>query len=156
MRGFAIVTIIILLTGCASKVVEYTPTPISPEQARSVIEQVLMEQPLKTRPEQVVFTDGYIGYGNGILSTSSGFASAVPLGGGAIAAGNSKTSSKAVQTRIYYNSIGSVSLYSKRNRWIVQTRSSGGSVMNTSLVDTQKKAERFVDAMVFLKQQYSN
>ncbi|WP_244302798.1 hypothetical protein [Pseudomonas saxonica] len=98
-----------------------------------------------------MFTDEYIGYGSGILSTTSGFASAVPLGGGAIAAGSSRTSSKAVQTRIYYNSIGTVALYSKRGRWVVQTRSTGGNVMNSSLVDTQKKAERFVDAMVSLK-----
>ena len=151
MRTFAIAALVLLLTGCVSKIVEYTPSRISPEQARSVIEQVLMEQPLKTRPEQVVFTDEYIGYGSGILSTTSGFASAVPLGGGAIAAGNSRTSSKAVQTRIYFNSIGSVALYSKRGRWVVQTRSTGGSVMNSSVVDTQKKAERFVDAMISLK-----
>ena len=151
MRPFAIAALMLLLTGCVSKVVEYTPAKISPEQAHSVIEQVLMEQPLKTRPEQVVFTDEYIGYGSGILSTTSGFASAVPLGGGAIAAGSSRTSSKAVQTRIYYNSIGSVALYSKRGRWVVQTRSTGGNIMNSSLVDTQKKAERFVDAMVSLK-----
>ena len=151
MRPFAIAALMLLLTGCVSKVVEYPPAKINPEQARSVIEQVLMEQPLKTRPEQVVFTDEYIGYGSGILSTTSGFASAVPLGGGAIAAGSSRTSSKAVQTRIYYNSIGSVALYSKRGRWVVQTRSTGGNVMNSSLVDTQKKAERFVDAMVSLK-----
>ena len=151
MRPFAIAALMLLLTGCVSKVVEYTPAKISPEQAHSVIEQVLMEQPLKTRPEQVVFTDEYIGYGSGILSTTSGFASAVPLGGGAISAGSSRTSSKAVQTRIYYNSIGSVALYSKRGRWVVQTRSTGGNVMNSSLVDTQKKAERFVDAMVSLK-----
>ena len=63
MRTFAIAALVLLLTGCVSKIVEYTPSRISPEQARSVIEQVLMEQPLKTRPEQVVFTDEYIGYG---------------------------------------------------------------------------------------------
>ena len=151
MRTLAIAALMVLLTGCASKVIEYAPAKIRPEQARSVIEQVLMEQPLKARPEQVVFTDEYIGYGSGILLTSSGFASAIPLGGGAIAAGSSVTSSKAVQTRIYYNSIENVTLYSRRGRWIVQTTNMAGSVINKCLVDTEKKAERFVDAMTSLK-----
>ena len=151
MRPFAIVTLMLLLSGCASKVVEYTPTKITAEQARSVIEQVLMEQPLKARPEQVVFTDQYIGYGSGIMSTSSGFASAMPIGSGAIASGSSVTSSKSVQTRIYYNSIGTVTLHLRRGRWIVQTRNMAGTVINKCLVDTQQKAERFVDAMTLLK-----
>lgn len=151
MRPFAIVTLMLLLSGCASKVVEYTPNKITAEQARSVIEQVLMEQPLKARPEQVMFTDQYIGYGSGIISTSSGFATAIPIGGGAIASGSSVTSSKSVQTRIYYNSIASVTLYLRRGRWIVQTRNMAGTVINKCLVDTQQKAERFVDAMTFLK-----
>lgn len=146
-----VVAALLLLAGCASKVVEYKATPITQDQAKSVIEQVLMEQPLKTRPEQVFFTDEYIGYGNGIISATSGFASATPIGAGAIAAGTSKTSSKAVQTRIYFNSIGTVTLYTKRNRWIVQTRNQAGSVLNSSLVDTQQKAQRFVDAMIFFK-----
>lgn len=146
-----VVAALLLLAGCASKVVEYKAMPITQDQAKSVIEQVLMEQPLKTRPEQVFFTDEYIGYGSGIISATSGFASATPIGVGAIAAGSSKTSSKAVQTRIYFNSIGTVTLYSKRNRWVVQTRNQAGSVLNSSLVDTQQKAQRFIDAMMFFK-----
>lgn len=146
-----VVAALLLLAGCASKVVEYKAAPITLDQAKSVIEQVLMEQPLKTRPEQVFFTDEYIGYGSGIISATSGFASATPIGVGAITAGSSKTSSKAVQTRIYFNSIGTVTLYSKRNRWVVQTRNQAGSVLNSSLVDTQQKAQRFIDAMMFFK-----
>lgn len=151
MRAFTIAALLLLLTGCASKVVEYAPAKISPEQARSIIEQVLMEQPIKARPEQVLFTDEYFGYGSGIISTSNGFASAVPIGGGAIAAGTSVTSSKALQTRIYYNSIGNITLHLRRGRWIVQTRNMAGTVINKCVVDTQQKAERFVDAMASLK-----
>ena len=150
MKAF-VITVMLLITGCAAKVVEYTPAPITAEQARSIIEQVLMEQPQKTRPEQVFFTDEYIGYGNGIVSSSSGFASAVPIGNGAIAAGSSVTSSKSVQTRIYFNSLGTATLYSKRGRWVVITRNQAGSTMNFSLVDTQQKAERFIDAMMYFK-----
>ena len=146
-----IVAAALLLTGCAAKLVEYRPMPISDEQARSVIEQVFMEQPPNLRPEQVFFTDEYVGYGSGIVSTSSGLASAVPIGTGALAVGSSVTSSKAAQTRIYYNSIATVSLYSKRGRWVVQTRNQPGSVLNSSRVDTQRKAQRFVDAMMHFK-----
>ena len=153
MKTFAIAALMLLLTGCVSKVVEYTPAKINPEQAQLVIEQVLMEQPAKTRPEQVLFTDEYFGYGSGIVSTSSGFASAVPFGGGAIAAGTSVTSSKSLQTRIYYNSIGTVTLHLRRGRWIVQTRNMAGTVINKCVVDTQHKAERFVDAMSSLKRE---
>lgn len=150
MKAIVIATLL-LLAGCASKVVEYQPAPITTEQARSVIEQVLMEQPVKTRPEQVFFTNEYIAYGNGVVSSSSGFASAVPLGNGAIAAGNSVTSSKAVQTRIYFNSIGTATLYTKRNRWVVITRNQAGGTLNFSRVDSQQKAQRFIDAMMYFK-----
>ncbi|WP_421526781.1 hypothetical protein [Pseudomonas brenneri] len=150
MKAIAIAALL-FLTGCASKVVEYQPAPITAEQARSVIEQVLMEQPEKTRPEQVFFTNEYIAYGSGVVSSSSGFASAVPIGNGAIAAGNSVTSSKSVQTRIYFNSIGTATLYTKRNRWVVITRNRAGGTLNFSRVDTQQKAQRFIDAMMYFK-----
>ncbi|PFH11092.1 hypothetical protein BCF11_3533 [Collimonas sp. PA-H2] len=147
-----VVAVFLLLTGCASNIVGYRPTAINPEQARSVIEQVLMEQPSKNRPEQVFFTEEYVGYGNGVISTSKGFASATSLGNGAISVGSSVTSSKAQQTRIYFNSIESVTLYSQRNRWVVLTRNQAGSILNKSLVDTQNKAEKFVDALMYFKE----
>jgi len=146
-----VLTVLLLLSGCASKIVEYQPAAVSNAQARSVIEQVLMEQPQKSRPEQVVITDEYIAYGSGVISETNGFASAVPIGNGAFAAGSSRTSSKALHTRIYFNTIGGVTLYSKRGRWVVITRNQAGSVINSSLVDTQVKAQRFVDAMVHFK-----
>lgn len=150
MKAIAIAALV-LLTGCASKVVDYQPAPITEQQAKSVIEQVLMEQPEKTRPEQVVFTNEYIAYGSGVVSSSSGFASAVPIGNSAIAAGNSVTSSKALQTRIYFNSIGTATLYTKRNRWVVITTNQAGGTLNFSRVDTQQKAQRFIDAMMYFK-----
>jgi hypothetical protein len=148
---YALLLMALLLGGCTSKIVEYQAASISDDEARSVIEQVLMEQPQKTRPEQVVFTNDYVAYGNGIVSQTDGFASAVPIGGGAFAAGTSRTNSKYLQTRIYFNSIGSVALYSKRGRWVVITRNYAGTVINSSLIDTQPKAQRFVDAMLHLK-----
>lgn len=137
-----ILSALLLTSGCASKVIEYQPVDISDAQARSVIEQVLMEQPQKSRPEQVFITDEYIAYGSGVISETNGFASAVPIGNVAFASGSSRTSSKALQTRIYFNSIGTVALYSKRSRWVVITRNQAGSVLNSSLVDTQMKAQR--------------
>ena len=128
----------LLLGGCASKIVEYQPVAVCDAQARSVIEQVLMEQPQRLRPEHVVITDDYVAYGNGVISETNGFASAVPIGDGAIAAGSSRTNSKALQTRIYFNSIGAVTLYPKRSRWVVITRNQAGSVINTSLVDPKQ------------------
>ncbi|HEY0288578.1 MAG TPA: hypothetical protein VGC62_16465 [Pseudomonas sp.] len=148
---WAVMLFVLILAGCASKVVEYQASPISDQQARSVIEQVLMEQPQKTRPEQVVFTLEYIAYGNGVISETNGFGSAVPVGNSAFAAGSSTTKSKSLQTRIYFNSIGTVTLYSKRGRWVVITRNRAGSVLISSLVDSQSKAERFVDSMIHFR-----
>jgi hypothetical protein len=139
------------LAGCASRVVEYQASAISDEQARSVIEQVLMEQPQKTRPEQVTITLDYIAYGNGFISETNGYGSAVPIGNGAFVSGSSTTKSKSVQTRIYFNSIGTVTLYAKRGRWVVITRNQAGSVLNSSLVDSQAKAQRFVDSMMHFR-----
>jgi uncharacterized protein YceK len=55
-----ILAALLLLSGCASKIVEYQPMAIGDAQARSMIEQVLMEQPQKLRPEHVVITDDYV------------------------------------------------------------------------------------------------
>jgi hypothetical protein len=145
------VLVALLLGGCVSKVVEYAAAPITDEQARSVIEQVLMEQPQKTRPEQVIITSKYIAYGSGVISVTDGFASSAPLGDGAFAAGTSRTTSKSLNTRICFDSIGEVRLYSKRGRWVVITRSQAGAVLNSALVDTKAKAQRFVDSMVHFK-----
>lgn len=94
MRKTLCVLIALLLGGCTSKVVEYAAAPINDERAKSVIEQVLMEQPQKTRPEQVIITSEYIAYGSGVISETNGFASAMLLGNGAFAAGASRTNSK--------------------------------------------------------------
>lgn len=142
----------LLLVGCTSKIVDYQPSTISQAQARSVIEQVLMEQPIRTRPEDVVITDKYIAYGSGVISETNSVASAVPFGSGAFAAGSSTTRSKALQTRIYFDSIGTVTLYSKRGRWVVLTRNKAGSVINNSIIDTQTKAYRFVDALMYFRE----
>ena len=60
MSKMLCVLVALLLGGCVSKVVEYAAAPITDGQARSVIEQVLMEQPQKTRPEQVIITSKYV------------------------------------------------------------------------------------------------
>lgn len=151
MKTWMMAIVCMLLTACASTTVEYQPAPITDAQARSVIEQVLMEQPLKQRPEQVYFTQEFVGYGSGQISNTSGFGSGVGIGNGALVVGSSVTSSKSVQTRIYYSSIGSVTLYSKRSRWVVITRNRAGTMINSSLVDTEPKAKRFVDALMHFR-----
>ncbi|MDP5009350.1 MAG: hypothetical protein NWQ13_10320 [Glaciimonas sp.] len=112
-----------------------------------------MEQPLSERPEQVFFHEEYIGYKNGTLSKNRSLVSAVPIGSGAIASGRSVGTSKVIQTRIYFNSIESATLYLKNKYFIVITRNKGGSILNRSVIDTQEKAERFVDALMFFKNQ---
>ena len=84
----------LLLAGCGSNRVDYTPAApvgMTREKAIQVVEQGFYEDYGKKRPVHVEITDRYIVLADGFMSKGSGFASAVPVGTGAIAAGSSTT-----------------------------------------------------------------
>lgn len=143
---------LLALSGCAATQIPYSPT-ISENRndASKIIEQVVMEQPTKHRPDSIVIGEDYIGFNEGFESKTSGFASGTYIGGGStIASGFSRTKTRSVGDRLYFNSIGSSALYAKRDWYIIQVKNRSGKVVKRFYTRSKIKAESFIDAMFYL------
>jgi len=122
------------------------------DEAASVIEQVLMEQPPKFRPESVAFTSEYVAYGKGVVSKSSGIG--VPIGNSGISVSSGSSKSKYLADRIYFNSPFTVSIVPK-GKWFVILMYNGEGYRTAKIYTTNKvKAERFDDALHSLQKNY--
>jgi hypothetical protein len=145
------------LAGCGSQPINYTAKAqpgMTRERAVSVVEQVFYEDYSKRRPQYVEITDEFILLSDGTVSKSSGFATAAPIGNGAIAAGNSTTVTKAMGQRIYFRSLGATTIHKARGRegrYTVVMRSIDGAALRNVYMRTQLAAEQFIDAVQFLK-----
>ena len=147
----------LILSGCTSKPMDYTAQPIEKSIALSVLEQVSLEQPQSVRPQHVVITDQYLGFSNGIRSDADGVASAVAIAPGvAIAGGSSRVIAKELYERIYFNSIGTVRLYSKENglfkrrvTYIVSVRNQEGYKLRDFYLTNRQKSEMLVDSLKY-------
>ncbi|WP_153050275.1 hypothetical protein [Pseudomonas sp. MF4836] len=145
------------LAGCGSQPIDYAAKAqpgMTRERAVSVVEQVFYEDFSKKRPQYVEVTDEFILLSDGTISKSSGFATAAPIGNGAIAAGNSTTVTKAMGQRIYFRSLGTTTIHKTRGRegrYTVVIRNVDGSGLRNVHMRTQATAEQFIDAVQFLK-----
>lgn len=162
MKGLFLAAMAVLtlaLTGCGSQQIDYSPNPgpaMTRQQAASVVEQVFYEDIGKQRPEYVEINDEFLLLSDGVVSTSSGFGSAAPIGTGAIAAGNSRTVTKAAGQRIYWRSLDQVTIHQKRgrsNRFVLVLRRADGGTIRYVNVTTLAIAKDFVDAVQVLKRQ---
>ncbi|BFO03663.1 hypothetical protein KNHN1_20410 [Pseudomonas guariconensis] len=120
-----------------------------------MVEQAFFEDyGKKFRPRSVLITDKVIILSDGLISEASGFASAAPLGAGAIAAGSTRSVTKDVNRRIYLNSIDNISIYQKRarsSRFTVIIRGHDGRELGSIRTGSLERAQRFSDALVYLK-----
>jgi hypothetical protein len=145
------------LAGCGSHVVDYSPTPLpanDKQQAASFVEQAFYEDAGRNRPSSVLVTDRYILLSNGLLSKTSSFGSAVPLGTGAIAAGDATTVTKEIGQRLYFNSMTSALIRQKNgraNRFVVMLRRQDGSTLRAVNARSLMEAKRFADAFETLR-----
>lgn len=158
MRILAIGSLmLLLLTGCGSNKVDYTPAaPPSMTQAEAIeiVEQGFYEDYGKKRPVHVEFTERYILLADGVVSKGSGIASAVPIGVGAIAAGSSTTVTKEMGQRIYFNNLGRTTIHQKRtnpNRCTVVLRAFDQSDLRHIHTRSLIHAQRFADAVEVLR-----
>ena len=158
MKGLWMVALVTLvLAGCGSTQINYSPKPnpgMTRAQAGSVVEQTFYESWGKKRPESVVITDEYLLLSDGIVSKSSGVASSAPIGGGAVAFGSSSTITKAAGQRIYWRSLGQITIHQRRgrtNRYTLVIRRADGLDTRHVGVASMESAERFIDAMQVLK-----
>lgn len=158
IKWYAGILLSFLIAGCGSQRLSYAPSAEqfgNRQQAADYVEQAFFEDyGKKFRPQSVVITDKVIILSDGVISEATGFASAVPLGVGAVAAGNSRSVTKDANRRIYLNSIGDISIYQKRgraNRFTVIIRGQDGRELGSVRTGSLERAQRFSDALTYLK-----
>lgn len=125
-----------LLSGCASNILEYSPKlGMNAQDAWEVVDELTMTQHLAWRPVYIEFKERYVVWGRGV--TTRGL-----IGG---------SRSRESQDRIYYKSIDRIQLMSWRRKleqyYVVsivrKDDSNAAHILHTrSLVD----AKRFLDA----------
>lgn len=150
---------VLVLSGCGHTRVIYTPAPVTSfAEARDIVEQVFLEDYVaKQRPQSVTVGDQYILLADGIVTTGSGVASAVPIGNAALAVGSSRAVTREAGLRIYYNSLGDVSLHSKKfkkNRYAIIIHNTEGATLRRVNTTSLPKAQRFIDALAYLRTTY--
>ncbi|SCU76776.1 conserved hypothetical protein [Cupriavidus necator] len=128
---------ILLLAACATRI-DYQPATVNNPQV--IVERVLYEQPDKKRPESVHVTDRYVEFGSGARAVSTPGLTSVT------------TTSIRKGTRLYYRSIAETRLFSKRNWFVVEPRSSGGRTLAQIYVEDELNAKRLMDALATLKE----
>lgn len=147
----------LVLTGCGHKQLDYTPKPtpgMDRQQAVSIVEQVFYEDFSKTRPQSVVVTEQFIALSEGLISNGTSFGSAAPVGTGAIAVGSSSVSTREVGQRLYFNSMAVINVYQRRmksGQFAVVVRGSDGGELRIIKTRSLEKAQRFADALEYLR-----
>ncbi|EHR5760287.1 sensor protein [Vibrio parahaemolyticus] len=144
------VLLVLLLTGCAAKQVPYSPSDmVNTEVSASVIEQVIMEQPKKFRPEGLVVTSSYIGLSEGQNSKAVVISNYNDSSNLLLSSSNIRLSD--INSRYYFNSIMALELYSKRDWFIIQLKNDEQRVVKRFYTRSLEKAQRFIDSINHMK-----
>lgn len=142
--------IVLLLTGCAAKQVPYSPLDVvNKKVAANVIEQVVMEQPTKFRPEGLVVTNSYLGLSEGYNSKVVAVGNYSDASNLVVLSANVKLSD--INSRYYFNSISTLELYSKRDWFIIQLKNDEKRVTKRFYTRSLEKAQRFIDSMNYMQ-----
>jgi hypothetical protein len=145
-----------LLFGC-HRFVDYSANPTSfssSTEAIELLERIFHEDYGKQKVESVAIYPKYIILSDGIVSRSDGTAVAAPIGGGAIASGTTKTVTQHAGQRLYFSSLGKSTIHQRRlrsGRYVVIVRAHDGAELRKVSMRTLTDAERFVDAIEYLK-----
>lgn len=146
-----VVCCLFIIEACTAQLVGYTKNKISDQDlAVRDIEQVFYEQPAKHRPESIVVTDDYLGLSSGTMVETKGLGFARGVSGNSlIGIGTSKSYINNIKERIYFNSIGKISLFQKRGWFIVQIQRSDGHVFRRIYTRDKGKAVNFISAIYY-------
>ncbi|MFT0869703.1 hypothetical protein [Pseudomonas sp. CAM1A] len=158
VKWCAVILLSCFMAGCGSQRLNYSPSAThfsDRQQAAEFVEQAFFEDyGKKFRPQSVLINDKVIILSDGMVSEGTGFATAAPLGAGAIAAGSSRSVIKDASRRIYLNSIDDISIYQKRgrsSRFTVVIRGQDGRELGSVRTGSLERAQRFSDALTYLK-----
>ncbi|MGF1766342.1 sensor protein [Enterovibrio makurazakiensis] len=139
-----------LLTGCAAQQIPYSSVDMtSKELAASVIEQVVMEQPAKFRPEGIIVSTSYIGLSEGSNSKGVAVSNHNDSTNLVVSSANIKLSD--INSRYYFNSISKLELYSKRDWFIIQLINDEQRVVKRFYTRSLEKGQRLIDSINHMK-----
>lgn len=116
----------LLSTGCGgSSIMPYDPQPYDRDRnPKETIKRIIESQPGKNAPAGVEVTDEYIK----VLSYPMGRRSRVGVVTGSVAISRSDNNPGATANMIYYQYIGNVDLYSRRDYYVVMIYDRGGGL----------------------------
>lgn len=153
----ALLVLVLVISGCGHQRIDYEAKPehfSSRQQAAEYVEQAFYEDYGSTRPEQVIVGERYIVLTDGLVSTGSGAAAAMPFGGATIVSGTSTSLTREAGQRVYFNSLGHSTLHKKRlreGRYVVIIRGEEGAEIRHVHLRTMAKASKLIDALEYLK-----
>jgi hypothetical protein len=123
--------------------------------AIAAVERALVSQPPEFAAQYVEVADDFIVYGQGAITTVRGGSVVVPVGGVAVAGGRSRSESKALQNRIYFDSIVAVELYARRGKFVVKVITNDGQPPQQFYAYSEKVGRALVDGISSLKAEWS-
>jgi len=150
MKKISILIISILLSGCGSTLVTYIPTDnLDINDALDLADEIIMSQHIKWKPDYVKFEDKYIllNYGAKATGRSSSFYTDYGF-----AVGNSSTEYHNIGQKIYYKSIGKITLIKWHRKlkewWVVQVRGIDNKIKkNIFYTRNAQDAKKLIDAL---------
>lgn len=156
MKLLLIGMVAILAAGCGHQRLDYAaqaPAGMKWPEAAAIVEQGFYEDFGKRKAEAAMVGEDFITLSDGTISTGQGFATAAPLGAGAIAAGSSTVTTREAGQRLYYRSMGRPSVFKRRmkERYAVMIRSNEGANLRVVLFRSLPRAEEFANALEYLR-----
>ena len=149
-RLFSILAML-LLSGCGTTPMNYESKTMPIEEAYDVIDQMVMTQHRKWKPDYFVITDKYLGWGYGAVSNGS--SSGVVYNN--VALGSSSSTIRNVSDRVYFSKVKGVQLLDwtrKFKQWyVVSLIGQNGNVIKHLLrTRSVSDAQLMMDAMTVL------
>jgi len=149
MTKLFFIVIVSLLAGCrTNELLEYQGNnSLSANDAATAIDRALMTQTPKFRPESVDVTDEYVMYGMGTITRGRNSLLVTPVGNAlAVAGGRSKSKSKELNERIYFDSLSSIRLI-KGRYYIVQIDTNDRQPRKTFAIYNEQQAHGLIDGL---------
>tara|TARA_R110002073_G_scaffold335678_1_gene528452 strand:- start:869 stop:1378 length:510 start_codon:yes stop_codon:yes gene_type:complete len=139
------------LVGCGATPLSYQAQPISIDEAYSIIDQMVMTQNKKWKPDYFVITDKYLGWDYG--SVSSGGVNVVAYNN--VGFGRSKATTRNVSDRVYFSKIKGVQMYDWKRKlqqwWTVALMGDNDRIIKYVLrTKNLAEAQQMVDALTVL------
>jgi hypothetical protein len=144
------------LVGC-SAIIPYTHNDtLSQHEAIAAVERGLVSQLRNFTADYVEVTDDFIAYGQGSVTTGRSGGVGIPVGNTVIVAGGrSRSVTKAIQTRVYFDSLIAADLYARKGRFVVKVSTNDGQPPQHFYLYSQKTGQLLVDGIYSLKRQWN-